>query len=337
MMTPDALIASPQWLAHRYDPQHDAVHFIDVAREARAAVPFLTDAELKPPAPPVVVRRSDLGSARAAARPVHFVFHSAYCGSTLLANALDLPGIASTLKEPVLLNDMVGWRHRGGKPADIQRVLDHGLDLLARPFEPDTAMIVKPSNVVNALIPAMLTLRPDAHALLLHAPLDVFVASIAGKGLWGRAWVRDLLAKQLRDGVVDIGLDAEAIFLLTDLQAAATGWLVQHKLFAGIARRFPDRVRTLDSEVMLERRAQVGPALAAMYGLGSAAGDAIAKAPAFTRNSKDGRPFDFAARKTRRAEAVAAHRDEIEKVVIWAQAVADGASVPLDLPAPLLA
>ena len=61
---------------------------------------------------------------RAAARPatMHFIFHSAFCCSTVLARAFDIPGIAMGLKEPPIYNDIVGWRHRGGGPPGLDHL-----------------------------------------------------------------------------------------------------------------------------------------------------------------------------------------------------------------------
>lgn len=328
----------PEWLPHRYDPQHDAVHFIGADRALRQKVPFLIDEYLPNAASPQVVRRVDALAATPAGAPIHFIFHSAYCCSTLLANVLDRPGIASALKEPVILNDLVGWRHRGGPPAKIGEMLDHALRLLAQPFETGEAMIVKPSNVVNALAPAMLSLRPDASAILLYAPLDHFLASIAGKGLFGRRWVRDLLMKQLKDGIVDLGFAPDDHFLHTDLQVAAVGWLVQHKLFADMAARWPDRVRTLDSEVLMARPDETLQAIGDLFGLelDAAAVSQMIRSDAFTRNAKDGARYGSADRNAARESNAALHADEIEKVTIWAKAVAEAAGLDMRARAPLL-
>src|SRR4051812_5213733 len=195
----------PEWLAHRYDPQQDAVHFVRADRETRRSIPFLTDEHLPSAAEPLVARRVDSLAVTPGTAPIHFILHSAYCCSTLLANAYDREGIASSFKEPTILNDLAGWRHRGGEPARMAEVLDGALRLLARPFGVGEASVVKPSNVVNALAPAMLAMRPEAGCVLLHAPLRVYLGSIAGKALWGRLWVRDLLTKLLRDGMIDLG------------------------------------------------------------------------------------------------------------------------------------
>jgi hypothetical protein len=46
-------------------------------------------------------------------------------------------------------------------------------------------VVAKPSNVINSLAPLMLTMRRRRCALLLFAPLKIYLGSIAAKGLWG--------------------------------------------------------------------------------------------------------------------------------------------------------
>ncbi len=326
----------PQWLAHRYDEGHDAVQFVEADRALRRAVPFLIDEHLPGAKAPVVLSRRD-ALAQAGQAPIHFIFHSAYCCSTLLVRALDVPGRASALSEPQILNDMVGWRHRGGQPAQVGEMLHNSLALLARPFEPGEACLIKPSNVVNGLAEAMMKLRPDARCVLLHAPLRSFVTSIARKGMWGRLWVRELLSRQLTDGLVQLGFEPRDHLLHTDLQAAAVSWLAQQKLFATLAARWPDRVRTLDSETLVARPADALAACSALFGLGLAENDiAAAVGDTFSRNAKDGSDFTPGQRAADREAGEKLHADEIDKVTAWAEAVARTAQVPTSLPSPLL-
>jgi len=334
-MTPNTpmIVRDAEWLADRYDPEHDAVHFRRVSREAHRAATFLTD-EYLPAAPPVVVGRGETMAASPPQAPLHFIFHSAFCCSTLLARAVDVPGGAMGMKEPVVLNDLVGWKARGASAADLTSVLNDALALLARPFAPGEAVVVKPSNVVNGLASATLALRPTARALLLHAPLGTFLGSIARKGMWGRLWVRDLLVKQIADGTQWPGMTMPEFLALTDLQAAAVGWLAQHAIFARMAARFPDRVRTTDSETLLADPATAMTALGRLFGL-DLDGPAIAAGPAFRAHAKFGGAFDAAARAAARADE-AAHADEIDKVTRWAEVVAAGAGLDLRLPAPLI-
>lgn len=323
----------PLWLPHRYDPGHDAVHFRRVDRAAHAAATFLTDQHLGADRSPRILRRAEaVAAARGAAGPLHFVFHSAFCCSTLVARAFDRPGWAMGLKEPVILNDLVGWRRRGATGAQLKAVLADALTLLARPFGPGEAVVVKPSNVVNGLAMAMMELRPDAHALLMSAPLPDFLASIAKKGLDGRLFVRELFLNQLKDGMIQLGFDQDQLFGQTDLQIAAMGWLAQAQLFQAMAARFGPRVRTVASDALLaDPRASVD-AMAALFGLARAPSliEAVASGPAFSRHSKDDTPFGREARAAEYAAATGQHADEIGKVIAWTHTVADRARIPLD-------
>ena len=334
------VMASADWLAHRYDPGHDAFHMVAAARAHHATIPFLTDACLPQSATPLVVRRSDALALAPPPAPIHFLFHSAYCCSTLLAAAFDWPGVAMGLKEPVLLNDIVGWRHRGASGPDVARVLDEGLRLLARPFGPGEAVIVKPSNLINPLIPAIMGLRPDARALLLHAPLDAYLASIARKGMEGRLWVRDLFGKLLREGMLaPLGIAPEDYLGLTDIQVAAAGWLAQQVQFHVLCDRLGARVATLDSETLTGSPRASLAAIAALFGLplDDAAIDAIVTGPIFARDAKNGADFAPGQRARDARTGIDLHGDEITKVAHWARLIARNIGMAEALPRPLLA
>jgi hypothetical protein len=326
----------PEWLAHRYDEGHDAVHFISAPRLLRRSIPFLTDEYLGSGADPAIMVRGDAMGGIAHPQQTHFIFHSAYCCSTLLAHAFDIPGTSHSLSEPQILNDMVGWRHRGGDPARIGVVTDQMLHLLARPFDNGEAAIIKPSNIVNGLATALMTIRPEAKAVLLHAPLRLFLGSIARKGMWGRLWVRELLSRQLAEGLVDLGFESRDYLLQTDLQVAAVGWLAQHRLFSTMAQKWPVRIRTLDSETLVERPAEAIAALAGLFGL-DMTDDVVASvvADVFARDSKSGAAFAGNQRAADQKAAEVLHADEIEKVSSWAEAVATSAGIDMRLPAPL--
>jgi hypothetical protein len=333
-----AIVADPAWLAHRYDAVGDRVHFVRAPREAHRAATFLTDEYLPSSAEPVVVSRRAAVAALKGAAPVHFIFHSAYCCSTLLARALDIEGVAMGLKEPVILNDISGWKRRGGEPPRVAEALDSALSLLARPFAPGEATVVKPSNVVNAFAPVMLAMRPAARALLLHAPLDVYLGSVARKGMWGRLWVRELFGKLAKDGLIDFGFSAEEYLGQTDLQIAAVGWLAQHRLFARLCESHPDRVRTLHSEKLVADPAATLRRLSDLFGLAldEMTIERIVPGDAFTRHSKGGDRFGIEQRRAEQRDGAAVHAEEIDKVTQWAEALAASAGLPLFLPAPLL-
>ena len=332
--SPASIIGSAAWLAHRYDASNDAVQFIHAERAERAAATFLTDQYL-PEREPVAVRRFDALTHLPRPAPLHFIFHSAFCCSTLLAVAFDRPGIATSYKEPQILNDLVGWRKRGAAPPKVAEVLDSAMKLLARTFEAGEVSVIKPSNIVNGLIPAMLGVRKEARAILLYAPLPVFLTSVAKKGLDGRLWVRELFLSFRSEGLVQgLGFDDQAFFGQTDLQIAAIGWLAQQALFAKMiaAPATATRVRSLDSETLVARPAEAVAGSAAHFGL-SLGQSEVARIveDAFTRNAKSGKDFDGKDRAREHRDAGGAHADEIAKVAHWASVVAEGAGIPLEL------
>jgi hypothetical protein len=334
----ERIARDPLWLAHRYVESKDAVQFLPLAREEHRAATFITDEHLPPGRERRELPRREAIAAAGPSAPIHFIFHSAFCCSTLLARVFDREGLAMGLKEPLILNDMTGWRRRGAAGRDIAEVTDGALKLLARPFAPGEAVIVKPSNIVNGLIPLMMALRPDARALFLYAPLPVFLTSVAKKGLDGRLWVRELLIGFRKDGLIErLGFDDEALFGQTDLQIAATGWLAQQALFQDLAQALGDRVRTLDSETLLDEPDRAVTALAELFGLKldpEMVSELVRES--FGRDSKTGKRFGRADREAEYQAAGAVHRDEIEKVAHWAEVVAREVGMPLTLPQALV-
>ncbi len=331
-----AVMRDGHWLAHRYDPGADVVRFVRLSRADHARATFITDEYLPADRPTLALHRGEAVASASAPARLHLVLHSAFCCSTLVARAFDLPGIATALKEPVLLNDLVGCRRQGMDPERLAPLLRDALILLARPLQSGEAVVVKPSNVVNGLAPAMMAMRGDIHALILYAPLRVFLASVARKGMWGRLWVRELFAGLHAEGLVQMGFEPGDYIKQTDLQIAAVGWLAQQALFTRMAARFGDhRIRTIDSEHLLREPAAAVAAIARLFGLTIDAA-AVAAGPAFTTSSKTGDTFGADDRAREQREGLSLHEDEVDKVAIWAEAVAAAANIPLVLPAPLM-
>lgn len=327
------IVSDPLWLPHRYDPEFDAVHFLRLSRAEHRAMTFLIDAEVPVGVDKVVLDRRRAVSAAAAGR-LHFIFHSAYCCSTLLCRALDVEGKSMSLKEPLILNDIVGWRRRGGAPRLVAEVLDGVSTLMAQPFASGEAVVVKPSNIVNGLATGLLAMRAASNAIVLYAPLRVYLASIAKKGMWGRLWVREFFIAALKDGLIDLGFTEEQYMGQTDLQIAAVGWLAQQSMFTQLIQRFgPDRIKALDSETLVGEPQNSLRRVADLFDLGLRSFDVerIAKGPAFSRHSKSDVGFDRASRIAEHDDSIANHTDEIEKVAIWTEEVARARNIALTL------
>ncbi|WP_116089924.1 hypothetical protein [Sphingomonas crusticola] len=329
----------PCWLPHRVDVRKGEVSFLRLDREAHRRATFLTDEYIGVDTPRRTLPIAALDVAARSAIPgrCHFIFHSAFCCSTLLARAFDIPGSAMGLKEPTALMDLSEAALSG---VQIGRILGPVLDLLSRPLSPSEAVVIKPTNVVNPLIDALLAQRGDAHALLLYSPLPAFLRSVAQKGLFGRIWARRSAASLARRPEFDPGYSAAERWEHSDLQVAALAWLQQQAQFARLARSQPaGRVATLDSETLLADPLRALTALAALFQLDvpGLALDEIATGPIFTRNSKrHDQPLDASLRAEQHAQAANAYGEEITMVVRWAEAVANHVGIPMQLSAPLI-
>ncbi len=326
-------VADPEWLAHRYDEQQDCFQYRHVTRARHAEVGFATDDYLGKEDRPVVIMREEAAAALGAQAPIHFIIHSAFCASTMLVRALDVPGSAMGISEPVILNDMVGWRKRGAEITRHAKVMDDVLGQLSRPWGEGEAVVVKPSNVFNGLSMGALALRPGSKALLLYAPIDEFLLSVARKGMWCRLWARELLEGLLQEGMVNLGFEPRDYLRQTDLQVAAVGWLAQHVQFHRIAQQFgKDRVAALDSETLTRDPPAIIARVAGHFDLQERSATAYAGHPAVDRNSKSGTSFERGERQLDQLRAREIYGDEIDKVAEWIRVVGERQGISLDLP-----
>jgi hypothetical protein len=337
-----ALAADFEWFPHRIDVGRGLLHLVRLTREDHRTASFISDEYIGDGRGRRSLPLAEVAAAAAAAPAgrCHFIFHSAFCCSTLLARAVDVEGKAMGLKEPYAFADLSDAALAGGSTERVRAALDPLLRLLARPFAEGETTVVKPSNVANPLIEPMLSLRQEARALFLYSLLPDYLRSIAKKGLWGRSWARNLFASLNRKPEFDAGFTEAQRWAQTDLQVAAMAWLQQQAQFARVLREQPSgRIATLDSVTLLADPARTMAAVSGLFELGltSAQIESIAGGPIFASDSKrHDKAFDAAARADEHARVEAAHGEEIAMVVRWAEAVAAHVGVPLRLDAPLL-
>jgi hypothetical protein len=342
METAAELALDADWLPHRIDVAKGLIHFVRLSREDHRKRPFLTEEYIGDAPSRAFATISDVARAlpREPETRCHFIFHSAFCCSTLLTRALDVEGYVMGLKEPVALQDLADAALGLGELARIRPHLAVALKLLARPFEAGEAIVIKPTDIANPLAAEMLATRPKARALLLYSPLPDFLRSVAKKGLFGRVWARRSLAFHGRLPAFDPGYSDQDRWLHTDLQVAALGWLQQQARFAQLVREQPTgRVATLDSVTLLARRHETLARVDRLFDLALAPKSVtlIVDGPLFTRDSKkQHKTFDSETREREHALADDAYGEEIGMVVTWAEAVAAHVGVPMQLGAALL-
>lgn len=273
---------------------------------------------------------------RQKAGPLHFIFHTGFCCSTLLARALDIPGVSMGLKEPAVLASFADYWAHARRQVGAFEALSTALDMLSRPLSPGETQVAKPSTVVNHIIPQLLHARQDAKAILLYSSLDTFLRAIARRGVDGRMFARHMFRQFAPVNPLDTGYSEDDAVLLSDLQIAAQAWLMQVSFMEQVTKRFgASRVRVLGADTLLSSPAKALHQTGAFFNMDLTLERAqqVASSNIFREHAKElGRPFDAAAYQAQYDAAGAAHAEELMVANNWARTLAMRGNAPLALP-----
>ncbi|MFP5330460.1 MAG: hypothetical protein ACLGHC_10060 [Alphaproteobacteria bacterium] len=324
----------PDWLPHTYDVGGANLTFVHVPPEERQQLMFLSDEhfadKFQKIAFPMNAVEAELGTPARA--PLHFLFHTSFCCSTLLARALEIPGVSTALREPDVFINLGNRLIRSDDQANRKR-LELVLRLFERGARPGEAVIVKPSNFGNRLIDLILAQRPQSRAVLLYSDAGTYLRSLLKRGMFGRIFGRKLFNQISAWSPVDFGFSAAELFEQTDLQIAALGWLMQIHHFDAVARAFgPSRVMLLDSATLIADPQGSLSRVTALFGLGldEQRIAEIVGGPAFSRHSKfSEREYGADAREKDHEAVMAAHAEELGMVLQWIEAVAGQLGLPM--------
>ncbi len=194
-----------------------------------------------------VASKDVAGGAAQLRRPPRYLFHTAFCCSTLLARALRFEGRTLDLKEPDALMQLANIeRNRPGRVSDLLPLIETALFLAA-----PEATIVKPTNAANRIIPQLMA-ADSAKAIIIHSDLDSFVTSIARKGEEGRNFVRRLYNIFMMDDGFAQQLQPRDVFTLTDLQIAGFVWAIQCAQIQAAINEYPNKYKVIHCDAFLK-------------------------------------------------------------------------------------
>ena len=176
-------------------------------------------------------------------RPPAWLFHTSFCGSTLLARAVHLPAHQVALKEPLVLRRLGDARHAGWS---IDGLCGTTVRLLSRPWSEGGGVLVKATHAALNIAPELLDLSPGSRAVLLTSTLDDFLVSNLKKTAETQAKVPALAERALTAGTLHRRLPANALQPPDVLCAVALQWAAQRDLLASLVRGYGERVRVLD-------------------------------------------------------------------------------------------
>jgi hypothetical protein len=172
---------------------------------------------------------------------VNYIFHTALCGSTLLARSLEF-GLDNfhVLKEPHVLHLLsIQQRKAIGNPELLEqskKIFSLIMQLLSRPLTPGQNVVIKPTNHASNLVWQLLNLNKKNRAVYLYSDLNDFLISClkqeAGRKTDMRAVRRQWLSELLNTLCSDfawLGEYNSNTQELTHAELAAICWFAQMK------------------------------------------------------------------------------------------------------------
>lgn len=131
---------------------------------------------------PATERKIPMASHRAAAarRPAGYIFHTAFCGSTLLARGLHSPPDAVALKEPNILLELSLASMRWPRGA-FAPYLETALAEITQPWTSTGHVIIKPTNSCNRIVTDICSQSRGDRFVFMYSTLEEFLVSCIKK------------------------------------------------------------------------------------------------------------------------------------------------------------
>jgi hypothetical protein len=286
------LLNDPTWFPAALDTSAATVSFARISRNALSKQAFLDQRMDGSVTGRKTVPLADVMAAVASQQhtPPAFIFHSAFCCSTLLASALNVPGSVLALKEPNILMDLANVLRVDVKAKQSRK---HAEELVQAVFAllatsgNNESILIKPTNAANNLLPY--AIKSGAPVLLLYGSLRSFLVSVLKKGEACKSFVRGQYNIFALDPEGLVAIPQRQAVALTDLQAAAVVWRHQLELFQrALAANGHDQVVSVDFKRLTATPVPVLQAVTQHLNLphSNAELESIAKGPVFTRNAK---------------------------------------------------
>ena len=156
-MTSSDVYLDPAWRLDRFDPAGAEAIFIRADRERVSEAPFLDQRWRRQDDTLASMDVQSLVANAPQAAPPAFIWHSAFCCSTLLAGVLDHEGSALGVREPDMLMTLANLKRQG---QGVSGVMPAVLNWIARSYSPQERAVIKPTNLANNLMSDVMAASP---------------------------------------------------------------------------------------------------------------------------------------------------------------------------------
>ena len=181
------VLSDPDYFLHRVDVARQELVFVPTSADTLRAATFLdgrSDFSLG--------REQRIGWDEIGAHMTdetrhapHYLFHVAFCGSTVLARMLDHPGKTICLREPQALVDLADWKAAQGRKKTLATAYPHILELtqllLFRRWSAQECVVIKATNWINNQLTDMLG-QPDGKAVLIDMDDRAYLRAVLRGG-----------------------------------------------------------------------------------------------------------------------------------------------------------
>lgn len=336
------ILGDPRWFPERFDPRSGTIHYVASDRNTLASQTFLDGRWDRSNAERRAVSGNTALAYLSAEKPrPNFIWHTGFCGSSLLAKALDYPGRNLSLCEPQILADIANAKRMATMaPGFSERIPNLVLQLLARPFATGECVTLKPSPVANNLLreAAAFTSGP---MLFLYSDCRSFLISIAKKGEEGHKYVRRMFVAMLADGHEQAQWPPGKVLSLTDLEMATVVWHMHiGEILRHCAALGPARAVSLDCDAFLTKPVECLRKLDAFFSLdlGVEYPAQAAAGPLFRRNAKTPEvPFDADKRRDEHSRTAQSLGPDLDRIVAQSYDLCRTTPRGMPLPDPLVA
>jgi hypothetical protein len=232
------------WFPFDVDVKGRVVHFVRLSEDTVARASFL-DSRLDPaPASVRSVPFEAISALPSVERPIAWLWHTSFCGSTLVARILHVSPHNVSLREPLILRRLSDALERGEVIAEAVAIL---LPLLARPWHRGGTVLVKPTHAALNIAAQLMGASSSSRAILLTSSLEDFMVSHLKKTPETLAKVPQLAERALSAGGLLGRLPPAAFDPPGTLAMIGLQWAAQRELLAGLMQQMgPGRAKVVD-------------------------------------------------------------------------------------------
>ncbi|RDH81014.1 MAG: hypothetical protein DIZ80_12890 [endosymbiont of Galathealinum brachiosum] len=252
-------ILKPENYFHKFDLRNNQVSFLKMDRDSFKKSPFLDHRIQCASITSTSIDLTDSCIESLFSTNHHytcnFIFHTAYCCSTLLSRAVDISNKTMVYREPVTLHQLAVMQRRKEEFPEQHinswdKYFHFTLKMLSKTWSKNEISIIKPTDSCNNIIPQIMTVSENSKAILLYSKLKDFIASNL-KSEGRRKFLKNFVMRSTRDAKKYSIFNSINPETLDDAKSATFVWMVSIMLYLDAIDKSA-HCKTLDAEKLLD-------------------------------------------------------------------------------------